>query len=60
MSDDDSERVSDFEDEVQNIDNLSDEENNIVWDQAYNLTENRTRSGRIVRSRTYNDTWTYL
>ena len=60
MSGDDSETVSDFEDEEQNIDNLSDEENNIVWEQACNLIENRTTSGRIVRSRTYNDTWTYL
>ena len=62
ISDDDSETVSDFEDEKQNIDNLhvSAEQINIVWDQACNLIENRTRSGRIVRSRTCNDTWTYL
>ena len=60
VSGDDSETVSDVEDEEQNIDDLSDEENNIVWEQACNLIENRTRSRRIVRSRRYNDTWTYL
>ena len=60
MSDDGSEIVSDVEDEEQNIDDLSDEENNIAWEQACNLIENRTRSGRIVRWRRYNDTWTYL
>ena len=60
MSGDDSETVSDAENEEQNIDDLSDEENNIVWEQACNLIENRTRSGRFVRSRRYNDTWTYL
>ena len=60
MSGDDSETVSDVENEVQNIDELSDEDNNIVWEQACNLIENRTRSGRIVRSRRYNDIWTYL
>ena len=59
MSGDDSETVSDVEDEEQNID-LSDEKKNIVWQQACNLIENRARSGRIVRSRRYNDTWTYL
>ena len=60
MSGDDSETVSDVENEEQNIDDLSDEENNIVWEQACNLIENRTRSRRIVRSRRYNDIWTYL
>ena len=60
MSGDDSETVSDVENEEQNIDDLSDEENNIVWEQACNLIENRTRSGRIVRSRRCNDIWTYL
>ena len=60
MSGDDSETVNDVEDEEQNIDGLSDEENNIVWEQACNLIENRTRSRRIVRSRRYNDTLTYL
>ena len=60
MSGDDNETVSDFEDEEQNIANLSNEENNIVLEQACNLIENRTRSETIVRSRTYNDTWTYL
>ena len=37
-----------------------DEENNIVWEQACNLIENRTRFGRIVRSGRYNDTFTCL
>ena len=60
MSGDDSETVNDVEDEEQNIDDLSDEENNIVWEQACNLIENRTRSRRIVRSKRYNDTLTYL
>ena len=60
MSGDDSETVSDVEDREQNIYDLSDEENNIVWEQACNPIGNRTRSGRIVRSRRYNDTWTYL
>ena len=60
MSGDDSETVNDSEDEEQNINDLSDEENNIVWEQACNLIENRTRSRRIVRSRRYNDTLTYL
>ena len=60
MSGDDSETVSDVEDEEQNIEDLSDEENNIVREQACNLIENRTRSGRIVRPRRYHDTWTYL
>ena len=60
MSGDDSETISDVENEEQNIDDLSDKENNIVWEQACNLIENRTRSGRIVRSRRYNDIWTYL
>ena len=41
MSGDDSETVSDVENEEQNIDDLSDEENNIVWEQACNLIENR-------------------
>ena len=57
MSGDDGETVSNVEDEEQRFDDLSDEENNIVWEQACNLIENRTRSGRIVRSRKYNDTW---
>ena len=60
MSGDDSETVSDVENEEQNIDDLSDEENNIVWQQACNLIKNRTRSGRLVRSRRYNDIWTCL
>ena len=60
MSGDDSETVNDVEDEEQNINDLSDEKNNIVWEQACNLIENRTRSMRIVRSRRYNDTLTYL
>ena len=60
MSGDDSETVNDVEDEEQNINDLIDEENNIVWEQACNLIENRTRSRRIVRSRRYNDTLTYL
>ena len=60
MSGDDSETVSGVENEEQNIDDLSDEENNIVWEQACNIIENRTRSGGIVRSRRYNDIWTYL
>ena len=60
MGGDHSETVNDVEDEEQNIDDLSDEENNIVWEQACNLIENRTRSRRIVRSRRYNDTLTYL
>ena len=46
MSGDDSETVNDIEDEEQNIDNLSDKENNIVWEQACNFIENRTRSRR--------------
>ena len=60
MSGDDSETVNDFEDEEQNIDDLSDEEISIVWEQACNLIENRTRSRRIVRSRRHNETLTYL
>ena len=60
ISGDDSETVNDVEDKEQNIDDLSDEENNIVWEQACNLIENRTRSRRIVRSRRHNDTLTYL
>ena len=60
MSGDDSETVSDVENEEQNIDDLSDEENNIVWEQACNLIENKTRSGRIARPRRYDDIWTYL
>ena len=35
MSGDDSETISDVEDEEQNSDDLSDEENNIVWEQAF-------------------------
>ena len=46
MSGDDSETVNDVEYEEQNIDDLSDEDNNIAWEQACNLTENRTRSRR--------------
>ena len=60
MSGDDSEIINDVEDAEQNTDDLSDGENNTVWEQACNLIENRTRSRRIVRSRRYNDTWTYL
>ena len=60
MSGDDSVTANDFEDGEQNINDLSDEENNIMWEQAFNLIENRTRSKRIVRSRRYNDTLTYL
>ena len=37
------------EDEEQNTDDLSNEENNIVWEQACNLIENGTRSRRTVR-----------
>ena len=54
MSGDDGETVSDVEDKEQNIDDLNDEENSIVWEQACNYIENRTtRSGRVFRSRKY-------
>ena len=56
MCGDDSETVSDAEDEEQNIDDLSDEENNILWEQACDLIENRPRSRRNVRSTRYNGT----
>ena len=60
MSGDDSETINAVEDEGQNTDDLSNEENNIVGEQACNLIENRTRSRRIVILRRYNDIWTYL
>ena len=54
------ETINAVEDEEQDTDDLSNEENNIVGEQACNLIENRTRSRRIVISRRYNDIWTYL